>query len=102
MKTFTLLAAVLALSACDKLPAPANALHAAAIKTCKQPVEARAVNPRTLAYLSTAVVPTANGQLDVTMRVSARNEIGTPFTLQAKCVVSGDGKSLVGITTQSL
>ena len=98
MNKLILLAAVLALAACEKAQTPSDPLHAAATKTCKDTIEARAINRKSLDYLSVAVAPSAKGELDVTINVSAKNEIGMASNLLANCVVSANGKTLVGIT----
>ena len=104
MKNLILIAAVLALAGCEKVITPADPLHEAARRTCKNNIESRATNPKTINYLSTnathPVTKTAKGELAFSLRFSARNEIGSPSTLLANCVVSGDGKTLVGITVK--
>lgn len=104
MKNLILLAGVLALAGCEKIIAPADPLHEAARRTCKDNIESRAVNRNTVTYLSTnathPVTKTPKGELDFSIRFSVRNEIGSPSTLLAHCVVSADGKKLVGITVK--
>lgn len=104
MKNLTLLlVAALALTACGKLGKPADPLHAAAQRTCMDTIEARATNRKSIAYLSeNPVAKTASGQLDVSIKFSAKNEIGRASTIMARCVVSADGKSLVDITLNTL
>jgi hypothetical protein len=101
MKYLTLLFAVLVLSSCGKSQMPADPLHAAAAQTCKDTIEARAINRKSVNYLSVEVAPAAKEELNVTIKVSAKNEIGMASTLLAKCIVSVDGKSLVGINVVS-
>ena len=101
MKYLTLLAVLCALSACGKSQMPSDPLHAAATQTCKATIESRAINRNSLTYLSVAVAPSPKGELNVTISVSAKNEIGMASTLLADCVVSADGKSLVGITVKT-
>ncbi len=104
MKNLTLLAAVLSLAACEKISAPVDPLHDAARRTCKNNIESRAVNPKTVNYLSTnathPVTKTAKGELDFSIRFSVKNEIGSGSTLLAHCVVSADGKTLVAINVK--
>jgi hypothetical protein len=97
------LVSVLALTACDKISAPADPLHAAAQRTCKDTIEARAIDRKTIDYLSDdPVAKTANGQLDVSIKFSAKNEIGRASTMLARCVVSADGKALADITVKTI
>ena len=100
MKYLTLAAAVLVLASCGKSQTPSDPLHAAAAQTCKDTIEARAINRKSLDYRSVAVAPSAKGELNVTINVSAKNEIGIASNLLADCVVSADGKTLVGITVK--
>lgn len=101
MKLLTLLLAVLALSACGKSQTPADPLHAVATQTCKNTIESRAVNRKTLVYRSVAVTPAAapaeKGQWNVAIAFSARNEMGMAAAMMADCTVSADGKTLVSI-----
>lgn len=100
MKTPSLLLIVLALVSCAKSGPSDTPVEAAARRTCMDTIEARATKPKSITYLDNgqAVGHTrANGQLDVTMKLSAKNEIGMASTLSASCVLSADGKSLVEI-----
>lgn len=90
-----------ALAGCDKVSAPADPLHAAARQTCVRTIESRAINAKTLSYIDDPVIaPNAKGQLEVTLKFSAKNEIGKASTMLAKCTVSADGKSLVEIAVK--
>jgi hypothetical protein len=104
MKLLTMLLAVLALGACGKSQTPADPLHAAAAQTCKNTIEARAVNRKTLDYRSVDVTPApapaAKGQLNVAIDFSAKNEIGMASAMLANCTVSADGKTLVAINVK--
>lgn len=104
MKNLTLLLiAALALTACGKSGAPADPLHAVAQRTCMDTIEARAINRKSIDYLSEdPVAKTASGQLDVSIKFSAKNEIGRASTMLARCVVSADGKSLVDIAVKTI
>ena len=101
MKLLPPLLAVLALSACGKSQTPADPVHAAAAQTCKTIIESRAVNRKTLVYRSVAVTPAAapatQGQWNVAIAFSARNEIGMAAAMMANCTVSADGKTLVSM-----
>jgi hypothetical protein len=100
MKYLTLLLAVLTLAACGKSQTPSDPLHAAAVRTCKDIIEVRAVNRKTLDYRTVDVAPAANGQLAASINFSAKNEIGIASTMLARCVTSADGKTLVEITVK--
>ncbi len=100
MKYLTLLLAVSTLAACEKTQAPSDPLHAAAVNTCKATIESRAVNRKTLDYLSVDVKP-GTGQLVATIDFSAKNEIGMASRMLARCVTSADGKSVVDIAVNS-
>ena len=105
MKHLTLLAAFLALAGCGKSQTPADPLHAAAVQTCKDTIEGRAINRKTVTYLEIDVVPAAAapaGQLVASIKFSAKNEIGMASTMLARCVTSADGKALVDITVKSI
>lgn len=100
MKTFVLPLLALALTACGKPEAPANPVDAAARRTCMDTIESRATNRKSISYTDDAPAVArqkANGQLDVTLKFSAKNESGLASFLVAQCVVSPDGKTLVGI-----
>jgi len=101
MKKLILLAAV-ALAACGKTAAPDSPQDAAARQTCKNTIEARAINRSTVAYLGDdkPVAKNAKGELDVSLKFSAKNEIGIASTMQAQCTVSADGKTLVAIAVK--
>jgi len=107
MKQLITLLSVLALSACGKAgapAAPASPLDTAARRTCMDTIEARAINRNSIDYLAggaSPVVPnSANGQLDLSIKFSAKNEIGMASTLLARCLVSPDGKKLLEITVK--
>lgn len=103
MKTLTLLAALFtlsALAACGKSQTPSDPLHAVAVQTCKDTIEARAVNRKTVDYLNVDVAPAAAGQLAASITFSAKSEIGAASTMLARCVTSADGKKLVEITVK--
>lgn len=89
----------LALVGCGKTAAPVNPGDAAARRTCTDTIESRATNPTSVSYLGddVPVAKNAKGQLSVSIKFSAKNEIGRASTMQAQCVVSADGKSLVDI-----
>ena len=95
MKKLAILMSV-ALAACGKAASPADPFHPAAITTCKSTIESRAVNRNSSTYIAndTPVSKDAKGQLNVSLKFSAKNEIGMASTMQAQCVVSPDGKSL--------
>lgn len=103
MKYLTLLLAVLSLASCGKSQTPDDPLQAAAVRTCKDTIEARAVNRKTLDYRSVSVAPgtAPAGQLVATIDFSAKNEIGIATSMLARCVTSADGKSLVDISVTS-
>lgn len=103
MKKLAILFSV-ALVACGKAGAPADPLHEAAIATCKSTIESRAVNRNSISYISndTPVSKDAKGQLNVPIKFSAKNEFGMASTMQAQCVVSPDGKSLVDISAREI
>ena len=92
----------LALAGCSKSSAPASPLDTAARRTCMDTIEARAINRNSVAYRSDdpAVSKDAKGQLAVSIKFSAKNEIGMATTMVAKCTVSADGKTLVDIAVK--
>ena len=94
--------AVLALAACDKAAAPLSELDTAARRTCINTIEARAISRNSVTYLDqpAAAVKKPNGQLEVGVKFSAKNEQGMASTLQARCVVSADGKTLAEIAVK--
>jgi|CXWL01.2.fsa_nt_gi hypothetical protein len=102
MKFLTLLLTTLALSACGKSQTPSDPLHEAALRTCKDTIEARAINRKTVNYLQVEVAPAGKGQLAARINFSAKNEIGMAYTMQARCVTSADGKTLAEITVKTL
>ena len=101
MKSLMVLLA-LALTACGKVGAPADPLDAAARRTCMNTIESRAVNRDSLAYIEneTPAVKNAKGQLDLSIKFSAKDEIGKASTMLARCIVSPDGKTLAEITVK--
>ena len=99
MKHALPLCILLALAACAKTT-PDTPQEAQARQTCKSTIEARATKPESISYPGEALAvghSKPNGQLDVTIHVSAKNEIGMASALVANCVVSADGKTLVEI-----
>lgn len=102
MKTLLLLLAI-ALAGCGK-SGPTDPLHAAARQTCTKTIESRAINPKSIAYLSDdpAVVKNAKGQLEASIKFSAKNEIGGASTMIATCTVSADGQNLVDIAVKTI
>ncbi len=101
MKRLMFLLAI-GLAGCGKSAGPASPLDAAARQTCMDTIESRAVNRKSISYLSDdpAVAKDAKGQLEVAIKFSAKNEIGRATTMVANCTVSPDGKSLVGIAVK--
>lgn len=103
LKNLTPLLILAALSACGKTQAPVNPLDAAARRTCMDTIEARATDRKSIAYLSDDTPVLHNkttGQLDVSIKFSAKNELNIASTLMARCLVSPDGKTLVEITVK--
>ena len=100
MKVMFLL--VVALAGCGKSAAPVSPLDAAARRTCMDTIESRAINRKSVSYSGEdpAVAKDAKGQLDVSIKFSAKNEIGMASTMVAKCAVSADGKRLVDIAVK--
>ncbi len=93
--------APLLLAACGKSAAPVDPLDTAAIRTCKDTIEARATNKSSVAYLGEDALPkSANGQRNVSVKFSAKNEIGMATTMLAACTVTADGKSLLNIAVK--
>ena len=91
---------LLTVGACSKAPTPASPLDTAARRTCMDTIESRAVNRNSIAYDTKdegPVVHQASGELELTIKFSAKNEIGSASSLQAQCRVSADGKKLVDI-----
>jgi hypothetical protein len=101
MKKLILIAAIV-LTACEKTAAPVNPLDAAARRTCMDTIEARATNRSSISYLSddAPVAKNAKGQLDVSIKFSAKNELGMASTLLARCTVSADAKTLLDIAVK--
>lgn len=101
MKKLLFLLAI-ALTACGKSATPASPLDAAARRTCMDTIESRAINRNSVAYISDdiPVAKNAKGQLEVSLKFSAKNEIGMASTMLAKCTVSPDGKTLVEIAVK--
>lgn len=93
---------VLAVAGCGKTAASLSPLDAAARKVCTDTIESRAINRNSISYLGEdpAIAKNANGQLDVSVKFSAKNEIGGASTMTARCSVSGDGKTLVAIAVK--
>lgn len=101
MKSIPLVMLALSVVACSSKEA-VNPVDALARQTCKNTIESRATNRDSVAYGDEAPVGRgkANGQLDVTVKFSAKNEIGMASHIIASCVVSADGKTLVSIATK--
>ncbi|SHH19275.1 hypothetical protein [Massilia sp. CF038] len=102
MKKLTLLA-LLALTACSKTAAPEGPLDAGARRICMDNIESRAINKNSISYQDDPAAPVtkgANGQLEMTLKFSAKNEQGMASSLVARCVVSADGKKLVDIAVK--
>ncbi|ATQ76443.1 hypothetical protein CR152_19360 [Massilia violaceinigra] len=101
MKKLTLLPMMFALAACGKPAAPENPLDAAARRTCMNTIESRAI--KSVSYIGDTPSPVtrgANGQLEVSLKFSAKNEMNIASTMIARCVVSADGKTLVEIAVK--
>lgn len=103
MKKLMFLVAV-ALAGCGKSAAPVSPVDAAARRTCMDTIESRAINRKSISYDANdpAVAKDAKGQLDVSIKFSAKNEIGMASTMVAKCIVSPDGKTLVDIAVKEI
>lgn len=104
MKATSLLCILFALTACGKSGPADTPVEAAARRTCMDTIESRAINKKTVTYLGpdTAVGHSEpNGQLEVSIKFSAKNEIGMASTVMATCTVSADGKSLVAIRSKN-
>ncbi|MES2017699.1 MAG: hypothetical protein V4484_14505 [Pseudomonadota bacterium] len=101
MKKLMLLCA-LALAGCGKSAPTDSPLQAAARHTCMDTIEARAINRNSVAYIAdgTPVTKNSKGQLAVSLKFSAKNEIGMASSMQAQCTVSADGKTLVDIAVK--
>ena len=105
MPKSALLLILLALAACGK-PGPSDTpVEAAARRTCMSTIEGRATKPNSVTYLENKQPvghTRANGELDVVIKLSAKNEIGMASTLLASCVLSADGKTLVEIQVKDM
>ena len=101
MKKLILLMAIV-LAGCGKTSAPVSAEDAAARRTCMDTIESRATNRKSVSYESdeTAVTKDAKGQLLVSIKFSAKNEMNMASSMLATCTVSADGKSLVDIAVK--
>jgi hypothetical protein len=92
---------LIVLTGCGKSGASDSPLEAAARRTCMDTIESRAVNKNSISYRSddtkSPVNKASDGQLDLTLKFSAKNEQGMASSLVARCVVSADGKKLVNI-----
>ncbi len=101
MKKLILLIAVL-VAACSKTAAPLDPLDAAAIQTCKNTIESRATNSKSVSYVGDEmpVTKAADGQRNASVKFSAKNDIGMASTMLATCTVSADGKTLVNIAVK--
>lgn len=103
MKTLMVLCA-LVLAGCGKTAPPLGPLDAAARKTCTDTIESRATNRSSVHYIGEdpAVAKNARGELEASVKFSAKNEIGIASTMLAKCTVSADGKTLVNIAVKDV
>ncbi|QYF92692.1 hypothetical protein KY495_18430 [Massilia sp. PAMC28688] len=101
MKTVPLIMLALTLAACSRQEA-ANPLDSVARRTCMDTIESRATNRDSVAYGDDMPVERSkpDGQMNVTVKFSAKNEIGMASNIVANCVVSADGKTLVSIATK--
>jgi hypothetical protein len=101
MNKFILLA-IISLTACSKTSAPLGPAEAAAQQTCKNTIESRAINRSSVAYTGgdAPIGKNAKGQLEVSLKFSAKNEIGMATTMQAKCTVTPDGNTLINIVVK--
>lgn len=103
MKTTALLFILLALAACSKGGPADTPVEAAARRTCMDAIESRAINKKTVTYLgpeSPVAHTKPNGQMDVSIKFSAKNEIGMASTVMVTCTVSADGKTLVNLQSK--
>lgn len=104
MKKLMLLLPVLLVASCGKTQAPESPLDAAARRTCMDTIESRAISRKSISYQSegerSPVTKSGNGNLEVSIKFSAKNEIGLASSLMAKCIVSPDGNSLVDISVK--
>ena len=89
------------LLSCGKSAAPVDPLDTAAIRTCKDTIEARATNKSSVSYLGEeALAKSASGLRNVSVKFSAKNEIGMASTMVAACSVTADGKALLNIAVK--
>jgi hypothetical protein len=104
MKTLTPLFLLIALAGCGKPDAPVNPADAVARRTCMDTIEARATNRKSISYQDADATPVGrigpNGELDVAIKFSAKNELGMASNLRATCRVSADGKTLIDINVK--
>ncbi|MBZ2206994.1 hypothetical protein [Massilia soli] len=93
---------VIALAGCGKSGDALTPLDAAARQTCMNTIESRATNAKSVSYINKdpAITKDPQGQLQVSIDFSAKNEIGMASRMVAKCVVSADGKTLVDIAVR--
>ncbi|HEY0062850.1 MAG TPA: hypothetical protein VGC21_12060 [Telluria sp.] len=101
MKKLTILA-LLALTACSKTAAPEGPLDAGARRICMDTIASRAINKSSVSYQDGAapVTKAANGQLEMTLKFSAKDEQGMATSMVARCVVSADGQKLINIAVK--
>lgn len=96
-----LLLPLIVLAGCSKTGAADSPLEIAARRTCMDTIESRAINKNSISYRDddkkSAVHKASDGQLDLTLKFSAKNEQGMASSLIARCVVSADGKKLINI-----
>jgi|GEM_PF-3219952 len=96
-----LLLPLIVLAGCSKMGAAESPLDLAARRTCMDTIESRAINKNSISYRDddkkSPVHKASDGQLDLTLKFSAKNEQGMASSLIARCVVSADGKKLVNI-----
>ncbi len=104
MKRLMVLLAISLVAGCGKTGAPADPLDAAARRTCMITIESRAVNRDSLAYIENEAPATRNakGELEFSIKFSAKDEIGKASTMVARCTVSADAKKLVNIVVNTL
>ncbi|MES2900647.1 MAG: hypothetical protein V4723_13045 [Pseudomonadota bacterium] len=100
MKKLILVCALI-LSACGKTGASSDPLDAVAVRTCKDTIESRATNSKTVNYIGDeTVTKAADGKRTVSLKFSAKNEIGMASTMVAACTVTADGKSMLNIAVK--
>jgi len=75
-----------------------------AINNCRGAIEGIAMNPSSVSYHSFTAPPNVrempDGRLEVFLKFSAKNAYGSEAASIARCVMSGDGKTLSEITAQ--